>query len=290
MRFDYSVVRFVPDTFKGEFVNVGLIVGSSEAGQWRVRRLSNWERARRFRNGAPIRAVLDYLDGLEDLAKDAEEAAEVGSATNLDVVWLASEHRRLNNLVQLTVPRAVAGDDVVDAVAMLWDTLFVDPERSGYTTPAPARQALLRAYQSVDVDTKLIHRNCHAERGHQHVKVDFAIGNGHLAQLAQAWSFRGAQLDRTLSSIRDWSWILRDVREQHGSIRVGDDHEYPLDDAVPIRVVHDEPDTDEGKWTLDAAYEVFEGLDAQPVPARDAGDVARQARHALDRDPAAPSP
>ena len=34
MRFVYSLVRFVPDPARGEFVNVGAIAGSEESSDW----------------------------------------------------------------------------------------------------------------------------------------------------------------------------------------------------------------------------------------------------------------
>jgi hypothetical protein len=37
VKYVYSVVRFVPDTFRGEFVNVAVIAGYEETGEWLVR-------------------------------------------------------------------------------------------------------------------------------------------------------------------------------------------------------------------------------------------------------------
>lgn len=36
MKYIYFIVWFVFDLVKGEFVNIGLIVGSDEIGDWRI--------------------------------------------------------------------------------------------------------------------------------------------------------------------------------------------------------------------------------------------------------------
>ncbi len=48
MRFVYSVIRFVPDNVRGEFINIGVIVGTddSEHGSaWKFQLTEDWERA-----------------------------------------------------------------------------------------------------------------------------------------------------------------------------------------------------------------------------------------------------
>ncbi len=217
MRYDYCVVRFVPDTFKAEFVNVGLIVGNAELGEWKVRRVQNGERASRFRNGAPLTAVWAYIDDLNELAGDLADGDAPADGT-FGTGWLAGEHRRLQNLVQLSAPLPVLADTVDEAMSKLWDQMVVDPDRQARASAQPTRSALLQAYLGAEVDQRLIHENYHARVGNQDERVDFVIGNGHVAQVAHAWTFRGQNLDRTVRNIKAWSWTLRDVRDRDGGI------------------------------------------------------------------------
>ena len=46
MRYVYSLVRFVPDPARSEFVNLGAIVGSEEYSEWESRQVENPKRAR----------------------------------------------------------------------------------------------------------------------------------------------------------------------------------------------------------------------------------------------------
>jgi hypothetical protein len=45
MRYVYSVVRYVPNPASGEFVNIGVIAGSDETGDWSLRQAGNQRRA-----------------------------------------------------------------------------------------------------------------------------------------------------------------------------------------------------------------------------------------------------
>jgi hypothetical protein len=45
MSFQFSLIRFVPDPARGEFVNISAVAGSDEAGEWELRLVSNLSRA-----------------------------------------------------------------------------------------------------------------------------------------------------------------------------------------------------------------------------------------------------
>ena len=67
MRYLYSVVRFVPDPARGEYVNVAAILGSEETGEWDVRQVENLRRAGYNAGFTPLatavrRYVAEFLD------------------------------------------------------------------------------------------------------------------------------------------------------------------------------------------------------------------------------------
>ncbi len=45
MRYEYSILRFVPDPVRGEFVNVAAIVRSDDSEEWRLRVVENSRRS-----------------------------------------------------------------------------------------------------------------------------------------------------------------------------------------------------------------------------------------------------
>ncbi|WP_433803395.1 DUF3037 domain-containing protein [Actinomycetospora sp. CA-084318] len=283
MKFDYSVVRFVPDPFRGEFVNVALIVGNPTTGEWATRRVANASRAQAFRNGAELGAVWDYLDRVDAMAAAVEDDGVVSG--DLGPAWLTEEHRRLQNLVQLSRPRPVSAENVDEAMDLLWRRLVVDPAEQPRASTQPTRRALRQAYLSAAIDPALIHENCRAQVGRQSVRVDFAIANGHVAQLAHAFTFRGQNPSDTVRRVKAWSWTMRDVRDRDGHLDYGFSMGLPpsLNGGVPIDVLHDDPVSDEGRRALDEAAEVLEHLDVTLRGAAEVDAVARTAARRLGR-------
>jgi hypothetical protein len=43
--YQFSLIRFVPDPARGEFVNIGAVVGDDEAQDWELRLISNLKRS-----------------------------------------------------------------------------------------------------------------------------------------------------------------------------------------------------------------------------------------------------
>ena len=48
MKHVYSLIRYVPDPVRGEFINVGAIAGCDESSEWEIRQVANPARARRI--------------------------------------------------------------------------------------------------------------------------------------------------------------------------------------------------------------------------------------------------
>jgi hypothetical protein len=132
VKYDYSVVRFVPDSFRGEFVNVAVSAGSAETGEWGLRWVDNPQRARRLEGGPRLNAVWTYLESVEALIERLLEEQLVlkpDAASQLDRGWLQREHLRLRNLVQITAPAPFVAADLDEALTETFATFVVDPEK-----------------------------------------------------------------------------------------------------------------------------------------------------------------
>ncbi len=290
MKYDYSIVRFVPDSFRGEFVNVAVIAGSAESGEWSIRWVQNPQRARRLDGGARLEAVFAYLHGIDALLeRTSEEQLELDpdSGDQLDRAWLHREHERLRNLVQLTAPAPIIAENVDRAIDQVFDVFVVDPERRTRRTKAAAISALRNAFIDANLPQQVLHdRGVRAVVGHQQVAIDFAVANGNLVQLAHGWSFQSNEPTITVQKIKAWSWTLRDVRDGNGTVEVRDRGElrsYDVLADLEIDVVYVPPETDEGRRSLDEALEVFDHLKVTAFSVLEAGRVGEQACQLLER-------
>lgn len=290
MKYDYSIVRFVPDSFRGEFINVAVIAGSAESGEWAIRWVQNPQRARRLDGGARLDAVFAYLYGIDALLeRKAEEQLELDpdSGDQLDSTWLHREHERLRNLVQLTAPAPVIAENVDQAIAKIFDVFVVDPERRTRRTKAAAISALRNAFADAKLPQHVLHdKGVRAIVGRQQVPIDFAVANGDLVQLAHGWSFQSNEPTITVQQIKAWSWTLRDVRDGDGTVTVRDRgklRSYDVPANLAIDVVYVPPETDEGHRSLDEALEVFQRLNVTALSVLEARQVGEQARQLLER-------
>src|SRR5438128_374499 len=52
--------------------------------------------------------------------------------------------------------------------------------------------------------------------------LDFAVANGSIVQLAQAWSFSAPEQEDIARRVRAWGWTMRHVRDSGAQIRISD--------------------------------------------------------------------
>jgi hypothetical protein len=133
MRYVYSVVRFVPDPGRGEFVNVGAIAGSEDASEWRLRQIGNPVRARRMDDRGSLEAVWAFLDrvGHDMDAYDRSQETLFESEVELSEAWLEQlfvEHR---NVVQLSPPAPLVADSAEEALERVFDQLILEARGAG---------------------------------------------------------------------------------------------------------------------------------------------------------------
>jgi hypothetical protein len=214
MRYHYSVVRFVPYPVRGEFINVAVIAGSDESGEWGVRRVENPLHALRLGGDRDrLSAVWRYLDSVEGRITSASEAAaQASGAAGMSIAWLEEEYAYHRNLVQLTSPVPVAAKTVQEALNGMFDLFVVDPEKAARHTRKAAINALRGAFLGTDLPSSYLHERVTAAVGPQQIPIDFAVANGHLVQLAHAWSFGGRRPQTTVQQVKAWSWTVRDLR------------------------------------------------------------------------------
>lgn len=285
MRYDYAVVRYVPDTFRGEFVNVAVIVGSEKSGEWEIRTADNPRHARRLGDDKGLESVWAYINNVEALIeRSAMDAPGATDSIQPSRTWLEDEHHRLRNLIQISPPTAIVADSASDALDKLFDVFVVDSEKTSRRTRAAAVSAIRDAFRLASPQLGgLVHERVRAIVGKQETTIDFAVANGHLVQLAQAWSFQTREPANTVQQIKAWSWTIQDLREYGGVIHIRNSHSYPVDRDVDVDVVYVGPETDDGRRSLDEALEVFDHLHVKAVSTADVGAVVDDALQALSQ-------
>src|SRR5487761_1117631 len=129
MRFVYSLIRFVPDPARGEFVNVGAIVGSEESSEWQSRQVDNLVRARAIDEHKSLDAVWSFLDRIgrqiDDYDRSQHTLFDSGPALSED--WLHQEFIEHRNVVQLSPPAPMVASSADEALDRIFDQMVIDP-------------------------------------------------------------------------------------------------------------------------------------------------------------------
>ena len=123
----YAVVRLVPDIARGEFVNVGVIAGSDETGEWQARQVQDTRRAVAFagENGeSHLAGVFEWMD--RELRHLRQHTDQNAGERYLDDFAT----RRYRGYNQLTRPAPVVADCVQDALDSVFAVQVADPTAS----------------------------------------------------------------------------------------------------------------------------------------------------------------
>ena len=234
MRFTYSVVRLAPDPARGEFVNVGAIVGSDEAG-WVVHHLTNLRRVRAFDDRKVLPAALDFMSGLP-ISDDGVNAGDDAFSESL----LASLSARMTNVVRLSSPAPIIANSLADAVELVTAEMLVDlpQETLAYQRRTAAQHALRVAYVAQGLKRgEDFFEKVTLTAGKHSEPLDFIVANGSAVQLAQAWSFQTPDQDRLRINVRSWGWALRTLRAEGGTVRNTSNRSIDVASDVDVEVV-----------------------------------------------------
>lgn len=286
MRYVYSLIRYVPDPARGEFVNVGAIAGSEDAGDWQVRQLQNPARARALGASATLDAVWSFIDEVGAQIDTHEAGMDMlfGPGEPLSEEWLADLHRRHRNIVQVTPPVPMLADSADDALDGIFDQLVLDPARREFRFEKKNRAvAALRAaylHEALRPDLDLRERVV-LDTGHHREPVDFAVTNGQVLQIAHAWSFQIPGQEDLAESIKAWGWTIADAQAGGGSVQDRAGRSFEVGKDVDVRVVYVPPAPGTDSPAFEEAKNVFRSVHATAVPFDEAESVARRAHSLL---------
>lgn len=254
MAYAYSVVRFVPDAARGEYVNVALILANEATQEWVIRPVSHWQRARRFDEHGVLPAVFAWIDGLE--RQFEAYRSQLNSLFPPDSLWTMDRLRQLSadsqNLVQVTPPSPLVADTLDAAMQLALDTFLVDPEP--VHTSRPTRLQVTARVRDVFSQRRALLGNSVTERGLLHADsytkpCDFAVVEHQrtVLQLVQAWSFQLDDPDNALMQLESWSWGVYAVRRHGGHLTKGS-ATYTIASDVEVQVVLAEPEREDAGY------------------------------------------
>jgi len=285
VRFVYSLIRFVPDPARGEFINVGAIVGSEETSEWQVRQIENPVRARFIDEHGTLRAVWDFIDRVGRNIDEFEEAADTffRPSVELSEAWLNKLHVEHRNIVQLSPPIPMIASNANEALDRVFQRQILDParQRYGYQRKHPALAAVRNAYRKHHIAEEYVKTRVTLHTPRYSEMLDFAVADGEAVQLTQTWSFQVPDQELLAARIKAWGWTIQDVQHSGGKLDLGNGDEAVVDPKVNVGVVYVPPMQGQDAPALQDATNVFKALNATYFELDKADRLAAKAQELL---------
>ena len=279
MTYFFSMLRFVPDPARGEFVNIGAIAGDEETQDWELRLISNLKRARSIDHASFLPHALEVAGEFQDrLATEDLPAPEQGWLTWPELRTLSGE---MNNILQLTAPTPIEVQSAEGALDIVFEELVLDPAARRYRFEKKFRavSATRQAYRAAAVPDEYVRQRVVVASGVFKTPFDFAVQNGRAIQLVQCWSFQLPNQDELADQVKSWAWTMQELRRQGGLLRSNVDA-VPVPDNLDVGVVYIPPRDGEAS-AFEEAQAAFHEVGATHVTPEHADELAQAAAAAL---------
>ncbi|TCM45557.1 DUF3037 domain-containing protein [Kribbella sp. VKM Ac-2568] len=283
MRYDYWVIRYVPDPIRGEFVNIGVIAGKGD--DWSFRRVSNLRRASRLGGFASL--TDSFLRRIEDSIASRLDAVEALIPSEPSELFGRGEVEdlrvRMNNLVQLSESRPVLAATSEEAADLAFELMVVDSDvdvrhRSRTTVVHKLRAAF-------DLRPELVHHVARfhvASVGAQETGIDFAVKDGVVHQMSQVWAFDVKNTRHLQTQIQAWNYLLGLLRQDGGAlVRRGRHDGVSIPHDVDINAVFTAPTTSDGEAQFEIAKDGWQRLGVEVVSSSDSEAIVDAAARLL---------
>lgn len=266
LKYHYSVIRFVPSPTRGEFVNLGVIVGSDATDEWAMELVGRKSRAAKLDDAGILPLVSTELQRLQLRFSGDDEESSWSDGPEINEVWLAEMASQSRNVVQYTPPQPILAVDVAAAMEKLWNTFIVDhvPQKRESLSRHQIRTRYLKSLQQFQLTPDQLKAKVKLSTGHSTTSIDVAVYNGVAKRLTQCWSFQVKDTESVLNEVKAWGWTMRDLRRSGGEIRTST-RRIQVPGEVELSVVYAlMADTKPDEFT-EEAIEVFNDADVHAI-------------------------
>jgi hypothetical protein len=280
--FTFSLIRFVPDPARGEFVNIGAVAGSDDAAEWELRLVSNLSRAKALDDRGVLSAAFAYAAELEDHIAVLDTLADIGGPEPICTELLVRRATEMQNIVQFSRPAPVAADSAEAALDLVFDQLVLDVTRKSFPFEKKhrAQGAARRAYREHGIAAGAVRERARVRSGVFDATFDFAVHNGRAVQLVQCWSFQLPNQADLAEQVKAWSWVVHEVRRGGGSLTL-DEGEVEVPHDLGVYAIAIPPVDGSESPAYEEARAAFEETKVIELSPEDAGRVGAEALDAL---------
>lgn len=282
MTYFFSVMRFVPDAARGEFVNLGAVAGEDDSADWELRLISNLTRAKNLDTSGALSGALAFVDTLEEHVRAVDQLGFEREAMSVELLRRLSTEMR--NVVQFTEPTPIVASDAAEALDLVARELLVDPTARTFRFEKKHRavRSMREAYWAAGIPPEAIAKDATVLTDRYQDRVDFGVHNGIVRQMVRCWSFQLPNQEELAEEIKAWAWLVRDMTENGGVLKAADGQfEVSSNEPADVSVVYVPPLAGADPAAFEEAVAVFDETGVRAVPAESAASVAEAASRLL---------
>jgi hypothetical protein len=281
MTYHFSLMRFVPDPARGEFINLGALAGDDENRDWEFRIISNLQRARAIDDRGALTSALGFASEVEAKVEAVDRLPLLGE--HMTATLLERWAREMRNVVQFSWPAPIVADTADDALDLIFEELVLDPAARRYRFQKKHRAvgSVSRAYRVAGVPSTAVLRNAVGSTDDYRDRFDFGVHNGVVRQLVRCWSFQLPAQDELADEVKAWAWLVRHLQEGGGILSAPSGSFEIRPGEFDTAVVYIPPIAGTDAPAFDEAEAAFAEIKVSAVPADQAATVAQAAQALL---------
>jgi hypothetical protein len=221
-RFQYAVLRYVPNVIRDEGVNVGVVVRDLEREEFEYRFLPRSATVRKLAPQADQLIVNNFAKQLAIAKKEERPLPVVGHPRHADFFARASGEFTGN--LQFSGVRGLLADDLKSAVTKIYNTYVAEPggppRPINYQAMAPyhTRARLWNAFRRKELIRRgLVEQGIRVEGKHAPWTFDLGYKNGAL-NLISSVALNAPTVETNLGRALVLKGMLADVRAEHDRV------------------------------------------------------------------------
>lgn len=280
------VLRYVPNAFRGEFINVGVLVGGPD-NDWAIKYVSDFRRASSLGGNAqnlqPLLQDLAHRVKPETHQSQLDTSGTVFPTQQLSVADVERARVHKKNALQLSAPSLSYAESAEQLAQILFDNYVVEHATShGRQKLTIIRDNYREALRNVDLgDSRQWTSKVQVKAGDGEVDTfDFAIYSPHnVDQLTLAINFQRGEERELRKTVHAFQFRLQQIRDSGAQINISDSANatLPFANQGKLFVVHNEPETTWQKATLDNAIRFWTAHDIEHRSHAEIGHTPRLA-------------
>lgn len=270
------LLRYLPDPIRGEFQNVGVIVGGDH-GDWAMRRLKDLSHI--HADSGAARGLASWLDQLQSKIDAARSDRLQFPGEGLTIVAVERMATRYNGAVQLHDGGAIAPADAAQGANLLF-SLMVEREAHApkHRDTTIIRNELIESLEKMKQRRPYLHV---AKRPRLQAAVaewtfSLAVTGTKDLVLTDVWSFQPQQLRPLTQKAMAMKGFLHSFRETRTVKLEGQEGDEPREidpHHARVSIVYKEPKTSEQAAELARAEQMWRNLEVELYPSSKQNDL-----------------